>query len=124
MVVEQISCGECVYDIYLCLLKECLIFFVGLIDDYMVNVVVVQLLFLELENLEKDINIYINLFGGVVIVGMVIYDIMQYIKLNVSIICIGQVVLMGVFLLVVGEVGKCYVLFNLCVMIYQLLGGY
>lgn len=124
MVVEQISCGEWVYDIYLCLFKECVIFLVGLIDDYMVNVIVVQLLFFEVENFEKDISLYINLLGGVVILGMVIYDIMQFIKFDVSIICVGQVVSMGLFLLVVGVVGKCYILFSVCVMIYQLLGGF
>lgn len=90
----------------------------------MVNLVVVQLLFLEVENFEKDIYFYINLLGGLVIVGMFIYDIMQFIKFNVLIICIGQVCSMGVLLFVGGVVGKCYCLLYLWMMIYQLLGGF
>ena len=99
MVVEQTSRGERAYDIYSRLLKERLIFLVGPIDDHMANVVVAQLLFLESENPEKDINIYINSPGGVVTAGMAIYDTMQYIKPNVSTTCIGQAASMGALLL-------------------------
>lgn len=124
IVIEQIVWGECLFDIYFCLFKEWVIFLVGFVEDYMVNLIVVQLLFLEFENLDKDIYLYINSFGGLVIVGMFIYDIMQFIKLDVVIFCVGQVVSMGVFLLVGGVEGKCVCLLNLWVMIYQLLGGY
>ena len=124
MVVEQTSRGERAYDIYSRLLKERLIFLVGPIDDHMANVVVAQLLFLESENPEKDINIYINSPGGVVTAGMAIYDTMQYIKPNVSTTCIGQAASMGALLLAVGEAGKRYALPNSRVMIHQPLGGY
>ncbi|RXY90097.1 ATP-dependent Clp protease proteolytic subunit, partial [Salmonella sp. 3DZ2-4SM] len=110
MVVEQTSRGERAYDIYSRLLKERLIFLVGPIDDHMANVVVAQLLFLESENPEKDINIYINSPGGVVTAGMAIYDTMQYIKPNVSTTCIGQAASMGALLLAAGEAGKRYAL--------------
>ena len=124
MVVEQTSRGERAYDIYSRLLKERLIFLVGPIDDHMANVVVAQLLFLESENPEKDINIYINSPGGVVTAGMAIYDTMQYIKPNVSTTCIGQAASMGALLLAAGEAGKRYALPNARVMIHQPLGGY
>ena len=124
MVVEQTSRGERAYDIYSRLLKERLIFLVGPIDDHMANVVVAQLLFLEAENPEKDINIYINSPGGVVTAGMAIYDTMQYIKPNVSTTCIGQAASMGALLLAAGEAGKRYALPNSRVMIHQPLGGY
>ncbi|PZS73652.1 ATP-dependent Clp endopeptidase, proteolytic subunit ClpP [Stenotrophomonas maltophilia] len=124
MVVEQTSRGERAYDIYSRLLKERLIFLVGPIDDHMANVVVAQLLFLESENPEKDINIYINSPGGVVTAGMAIYDTMQYIKPNVSTTCIGQAASMGAVLLAAGEAGKRYALPNSRVMIHQPLGGY
>jgi len=124
MVVEQTSRGERAYDIYSRLLKERLIFLVGPIDDHMANVVVAQLLFLESENPEKDINIYINSPGGVVTAGMAIYDTMQYIKPNVSTTCIGQAASMGALLLAAGEAGKRYALPNSRVMIHQPLGGY
>ncbi len=124
MVVEQTSRGERAYDIYSRLLKERLIFLVGPIDDHMANVVVAQLLFLESENPEKDINIYINSPGGVVTAGMAIYDTMQYIKPNVSTPCIGQAASMGALLLAAGEAGKRYALPNSRVMIHQPLGGY
>lgn len=124
MVVEQTSRGERAYDIYSRLLKERLIFLVGPIDDHMANVVVAQLLFLESENPEKDINIYINSPGGVVAAGMAIYDTMQYIKPNVSTTCIGQAASMGALLLAAGEAGKRYALPNSRVMIHQPLGGY
>ena len=124
MVVEQTSRGERAYDIYSRLLKERLIFLVGPIDDHMANVVVAQLLFLESENPEKDINIYINSPGGVVTAGMAIYDTMQYIRPNVSTTCIGQAASMGALLLAAGEAGKRYALPNSRVMIHQPLGGY
>jgi len=124
MVVEQTSRGERAYDIYSRLLKERLIFLVGPIDDHMANVVVAQLLFLESENPEKDISIYINSPGGVVTAGMAIYDTMQYIKPDVSTICVGQAASMGALLLASGAAGKRYALPNSRVMIHQPLGGY
>ena len=124
MVVEQTSRGERSYDIYSRLLKERLIFLVGPIDDHMANVVVAQLLFLEAENPEKDISIYINSPGGVVTAGMAIYDTMQYIKPDVSTICIGQAASMGALLLSAGAAGKRFALPNSRVMIHQPLGGY
>ena len=124
MVVEQTSRGERAYDIYSRLLKERLIFLVGPIDDHMANVVVAQLLFLEAENPEKDISIYINSPGGVVTAGMAIYDTMQYIKPDVSTICVGQAASMGALLLASGAAGKRYALPNSRVMIHQPLGGY
>ena len=124
MVVEQTSRGERAYDIYSRLLKERLIFLVGPIDDHMANVVVAQLLFLESENPEKEISIYINSPGGVVTAGMAIYDTMQYIKPDVSTTCIGQAASMGALLLAAGEAGKRYALPNSRVMIHQPLGGY
>ncbi len=124
MVVEQTSRGERAYDIYSRLLKERLIFLVGPIDDHMANLVVAQLLFLEADNPEKDISIYINSPGGVVTAGMAIYDTMQYIKPNVSTTCIGQAASMGALLLAAGEAGKRYALPNSRVMIHQPLGGY
>ncbi|KRG43496.1 ATP-dependent Clp protease proteolytic subunit [Stenotrophomonas pictorum JCM 9942] len=124
MVVEQTARGERAYDIYSRLLKERLIFLVGPIDDHMANVVVAQLLFLEAENPEKDISIYINSPGGVVTAGMAIYDTMQYIKPDVSTICIGQAASMGALLLASGAAGKRYALPNSRVMIHQPLGGF
>jgi ATP-dependent Clp protease protease subunit len=124
MVVEQTSRGERSYDIYSRLLKERLIFLVGPIDDHMANLVVAQLLFLEAENPEKDISIYINSPGGVVTAGMAIYDTMQYIKPDVSTICIGQAASMGALLLSAGAAGKRFALPNSRVMIHQPLGGY
>ena len=124
MVVEQTSRGERAYDIYSRLLKERLIFLVGPIDDHMANVVVAQLLFLEADNPEKDISIYINSPGGVVTAGMAIYDTMQYIKPDVSTTCIGQAASMGALLLAAGAAGKRFALPNSRVMIHQPLGGY
>ena len=124
MVVEQTSRGERAYDIYSRLLKERLIFLVGPIDDHMANVVVAQLLFLEAENPEKAISIYINSPGGVVTAGMAIYDTMQYIKPDVSTICVGQAASMGALLLASGAAGKRYALPNSRVMIHQPLGGF
>jgi len=124
MVVEQTSRGERAYDIYSRLLKERVIFMVGPVDDYMANVVVAQLLFLEAENPDKDISLYINSPGGVVTAGMAIYDTMQFIKPDVSTICIGQAASMGALLLTAGAKGKRYCLPHSRVMIHQPLGGY
>ena len=124
MVVEQTSRGERAYDIYSRLLKERLIFLVGPIDDQVANVIIAQLLFLEAENVEKDISIYINSPGGVVTAGMAIYDTMQYIKPDVSTICVGQAASMGALLLASGVAGKRFALPNSRVMIHQPLGGF
>ena len=123
MVVEQTSRGERAYDIYSRLLKERVIFLVGPIDDHMANVIVAQLLFLEAENPEKEISIYINSPGGIVTAGMAIYDTMQFIKPDVSTICVGQAASMGAVLLAAGAKGKRYALPNSRVMIHQPLGG-
>ena len=123
MVVEQTSRGERAYDIYSRLLKERVIFLVGAIDDHMANVIVAQMLFLEAENPEKDISLYINSPGGVVTAGMSIYDTMQFIKPDVSTICIGQAASMGALLLASGAKGKRYALPNSRVMIHQPSGG-
>ena len=119
MVVEQTSRGERAYDIYSRLLKERLIFLVGPIDDHMANVVVAQLLFLESENPEKDISIYINSPGGVVTAGMAIYDTMQYIKPDVATYCVGQAASMAAVLLAAGTKGKRTLLPNSRVLIHQ-----
>ena len=123
MVVEQTSRGERAYDIYSRLLKERVIFLVGGVDDHVANVIVAQLLFLEAENPEKDISLYINSPGGVVTAGMAIYDTMQYIKPDVSTICVGQAASMGALLLAAGAKGKRYALPNSRVMIHQPSGG-
>jgi ATP-dependent Clp protease protease subunit len=123
MVVEQTARGERAYDIYSRLLKDRLIFIVGAIDDYMANIVVAQMLFLESENPEKEINLYINSPGGVVTAGLAIYDTMQFIKPNVSTICTGQAASMGAVLLASGAKGKRYCLPHARVMIHQPLGG-
>ncbi len=123
MVVEQSSRGERAYDIYSRLLKERVIFVVGPVDDYMANLVVAQLLFLESENPDKDISLYINSPGGVITSGMGIYDTMQFIKPDVSTLCIGQAASMGAFLLAGGTKGKRYALPNSRVMIHQPSGG-
>ena len=124
MVVEQTSRGERAYDIYSRLLKERVIFMVGPIDDHVANVIVAQMLFLEAENPEKDISLYINSPGGVVTAGMAIYDTMQYIRPDVSTICVGQAASMGALLLASGAKGKRYALPNSRVMIHQPLGGF
>lgn len=124
MVVEQTSLGERAYDIYSRLLKERVIFLVGGVDDHVANVIVAQMLFLEAENPEKDISLYINSPGGVVTAGMAIYDTMQYIKPDVSTICVGQAASMGALLLAAGAKGKRYALPNSRVMIHQPLGGF
>ena len=123
MVVEQTSRGERAYDIYSRLLKERVIFLVGPIDDYMANVIVAQLLFLEAENPEKDISLYINSPGGIVTAGLAIYDTMRFIKPDVSTICVGQAASMGSFLLAAGTKDKRYILPNSRVMIHQPSGG-
>jgi ATP-dependent Clp protease protease subunit len=123
MVVEQTSRGERAYDIYSRLLKERVVFVVGPIDDYMANVVVAQLLFLESENPDKDINLYINSPGGVVTAGLAIYDTMQYIRSDVSTMCIGQAASAASLLLMAGAKGKRYALPNSRVMIHQPSGG-
>ena len=123
MVVEQSARGERSYDIYSRLLKERVIFLVGPVEDYMANLVVAQLLFLESENPDKDVHLYINSPGGSVTAGMAIYDTMQFIKPHVSTMCIGQAASMGAFLLAAGEAGKRYCLPNSRVMIHQPSGG-
>ena len=124
MVVEQNARGERAYDIYSRLLKERVIFLVGPVEDYMANLVVAQLLFLESENPDKDIHLYINSPGGSVTAGIAIYDTMQFIKPDVSTVCIGQAASMGALLLAGGAAGKRYALPNSRVMIHQPLGGY
>ena len=124
MVVEQSARGERAYDIYSRLLKERVIFLVGPVEDYMANLVVAQLLFLEAENPDKDIHLYINSPGGSVTVGMSIYDTMQFIKPDVSTICVGQACSMGALLLVGGAAGKRYCLPHSRMMIHQPLGGF
>ena len=124
MVVEQTSRGERAYDIYSRLLKERVIFLVGPVEDHMANLVVAQLLFLESENPDKDIHLYINSPGGSVTAGLSIYDTMQFIKPDVSTMCIGQAASMGAVLLAGGAAGKRYCLPHSRTMIHQPLGGY
>jgi ATP-dependent Clp protease protease subunit len=124
MVVEQTARGERAYDIYSRLLKERVIFIVGPIDDYMANIVVAQLLFLESENPDKDVSLYINSPGGIVTAGLAIYDTMQFIKPSVSTICVGQAASMGAVLLAGGDKGKRYALPHARIMIHQPLGGF
>jgi ATP-dependent Clp protease protease subunit len=124
MVIETSGRGERAYDIYSRLLKERVIFLVGPVNDMTANLVVAQLLFLESENPDKDIYLYINSPGGSVTAGMAIYDTMQFIKPDVSTLCIGQAASMGAFLLAAGEKGKRYCLPNSRVMIHQPMGGF
>ena len=124
MVVEQSGRGERSYDIYSRLLKERVVFLVGPVNDVTANLIVAQLLFLESENPDKDIYFYINSPGGSVTAGMAIYDTMQFIKPNVSTLCIGQAASMGAFLLAAGEKGKRFSLPNSRIMIHQPLGGF
>ena len=124
MVIEQTARGERAYDIYSRLLKERVVFIVGPVEDYMANVVVAQLLFLESENPDKDIHLYINSPGGSVSAGLAIYDTMQFIKNDVSTMCIGQAASMGAVLLAGGAKGKRYCLPHSRVMIHQPLGGF
>ena len=124
MVVEQSARGERAFDIFSRLLKERVIFMVGEVEDHMANLIVAQMLFLESENPDKDIRLYINSPGGSVTAGMAIYDTMQFIKPDVSTICVGQACSMGSFLLTAGAKGKRYCLPNSRVMIHQPLGGF
>lgn len=124
MVIEQTAKGERSFDIYSRLLKERIIFLVGQVEEHMANLIVAQLLFLESESPDKDIFLYINSPGGSVTAGMAIYDTMQFIKPNVSTVCIGQAASMGAFLLAGGEKGKRFCLPNSRVMIHQPLGGF
>ena len=124
MVVEQTARGERAYDIYSRLLKDRLIFIVGQVEDYMANLVVAQLLFLESENPEKDVAIYINSPGGSVSAGLAIYDTMQFIKCDVSTICVGLAASMGAVLLAGGTTGKRYTLPNSKIMIHQPSAGF
>ncbi len=123
MVVEQTARGERAFDIYSRLLKERIVFIVGPIDDHMANLIVAQLLFLESENPDKDIHLYINSPGGVVTAGLSIYDTMRFIKPDVATMCIGQAASMGAFLLSAGAKGKRFALPNARVMIHQPSGG-
>jgi ATP-dependent Clp protease protease subunit len=124
MVVEQTARGERAYDIYSRLLKERIIFLVGQIEDYMANLIIAQLLFLESENPDKDISLYINSPGGVVTAGLAIYDTMQFIKPNVSTLCVGQAASAAALLLAGGAAGKRHCLPHARMMIHQPLGGY
>ena len=124
MVVEQTPRGERSYDIYSRLLKERVIFCVGPVEDHMANLIVAQLLFLESENPDKDIHLYINSPGGSVTAGMAIYDTMQFVRPSISTMCIGQAASMGAVLLTGGEHGKRFCLPNSRVMIHQPLGGF
>jgi ATP-dependent Clp protease protease subunit len=124
MVVEQTARGERAYDIYSRLLKDRVVFCVGPVEDYMANVIVAQLLFLESENPDKEISLYINSPGGAVTAGMAIYDTMQFIQPQVSTLCVGQAASMGAVLLAGGAPGKRYCLQHSRVMVHQPLGGY
>jgi ATP-dependent Clp protease protease subunit len=124
IVVEQSSRGERSYDIYSRLLKDRIIFLVGEIEEHMANLVIAQLLFLEAEDPDKDISLYINSPGGVVTAGLAVHDTMQFIKPDVSTMCIGQATSAGAFLLAAGTKGKRYCLPNARVMIHQVLGGF
>jgi len=124
IVIEQSARGERAFDIYSRLLKERVIFLVGPVEDYMANLVIAQMLFLESENPDKDIHLYINSPGGVVTAGLAIYDTMQFIKPDVSTLCIGQAASMGALLLTGGAAGKRYSLPHSRVMIHQPLGGF
>lgn len=123
MVVEQTNRGERAYDIYSRLLKDRIIFIGGPIEDYGANLIIAQLLFLEAEDPDKDIHLYINSPGGVVTAGMAIYDTMQYIKPDVSTICIGQAASMGAFLMAAGAKGKRFALPYARIMVHQPMGG-
>ncbi|WP_428829177.1 ATP-dependent Clp protease proteolytic subunit, partial [Methylococcus capsulatus] len=124
IVIEQSARGERAFDIYSRLLKERVIFLVGQVEDYMANLVIAQLLFLESENPDKDIHLYINSPGGLVTAGLAIYDTMQFIKPDVSTLCVGQAASMGALLLAGGAAGKRYCLPHSRIMIHQPLGGF
>jgi ATP-dependent Clp protease, protease subunit len=123
MVIEQSARGERAYDIYSRLLKDRIIFLVGPVDDNVANLVVAQLLFLESENPDKDINLYINSPGGSVTAGMSVYDTMQFVRCDVSTMCVGQAASMGAFLLAAGTPGKRFALPNSRMMLHQPSGG-
>ncbi|AEI74974.1 ATP-dependent Clp protease proteolytic subunit [Candidatus Moranella endobia PCVAL] len=124
MVVEQTSRGERSYDIFSRLLKDRIIFMTGPVEEYMADLIVAQLMFLEAENPEKDICLYINSPGGVITAGMSIYDTMQFLKPDISTFCLGQAASMGAFLLAAGAKGKRFCLPNSRIMIHQPLGGF
>ncbi|VFP85837.1 ATP-dependent Clp endopeptidase proteolytic subunit ClpP [Candidatus Erwinia haradaeae] len=124
MVIEHTSRGERSYDIYSRLLKERIIFLTGPIEDHMANLIVAQILFLEADNPEKDIHLYINSPGGIITAGMSIYDTMQFVKPDINTICMGQACSMGAFLLAAGAKGKRYCLAQARIMIHQPLGGF
>lgn len=124
VVIEQTARGERSFDIYSRLLKERVIFMIGQVEDHMANLIVAQMLFLESENPDKDIHLYINSPGGSVTAGMSIYDTMQFVKPDVSTMCVGQAASMGAFLLAAGAAGKRYALPNARIMIHQPLGGF
>ncbi len=124
VVIEQTARGERSFDIYSRLLKERVIFMIGQVEDHMASLIVAQMLFLESENPDKDIHLYINSPGGSVTAGMSIYDTMQFVKPDVSTMCVGQAASMGAFLLAAGAAGKRYALPNARVMIHQPLGGF
>jgi ATP-dependent Clp protease protease subunit len=124
MVIEQSGRGERAYDIYSRLLKERVVFLVGPVDDATANLVVAQMLFLESENPDKDVNFYINSPGGSISAGMAIYDTMQFIKCDVSTLCVGMAASMGAFLLAAGAKGKRFCLPNSTVLIHQPMGGF
>ena len=124
MVVEDSGRGERAYDIYSRLLKDRIIFLGGAIEDHMANLIIAQMLFLESEDPDRDIHLYVNSPGGVVTAGMAIYDTMQYLKAPVSTICVGQAASMGAVLLAAGAPGKRYALPNARIMIHQPLGGF
>lgn len=124
MVVEQTARGERAYDIYSRLLKERVIFLVGQVEEYMANLIIAQMLFLESENPDKEINLYINSPGGIVTAGLAIYDTMQFIKPDVSTLCFGHAASIAALLLCAGTKGKRYALPHSTIMIHQVLGGY
>jgi ATP-dependent Clp protease protease subunit len=124
IVIEQTARGERSFDIYSRLLKERIVFMIGQVEDYMANLIVAQILFLESENPDKDIHFYINSPGGSVTAGMSIYDTMQFVKCDVSTMCVGQAASMGAFLLTAGAKGKRFALPNARIMIHQPLGGF
>jgi len=124
MVIESTGRGERAYDIYSRMLKERVVFMVGPVEDHMANLIVAQLLFLESENPDKDIHLYINSPGGAVNAGMAIYDTMQFVKPNVSTVCVGQAASMGAVILAGGEKGKRYCLPHARIMIHQPMGGF
>ncbi|MCB1885578.1 MAG: ATP-dependent Clp endopeptidase proteolytic subunit ClpP [Geminicoccaceae bacterium] len=124
MVVEQTSRGERAYDIYSMMLKQRIVFLTGMVEDHMASLIVAQLLFLEAENPDKDISLYINSPGGVVTAGLSIYDTMQYIRCDVATLCVGQAASMGSLLLAAGAAGKRSALPNARVMVHQPSGGF